>query len=157
MILIFNMKITEQILTGIAFIGIILKYLNIPGELFILVMSLLLLGMFHYIFGFALANKIPLKKLMNKEYYSENKIGTDKIIVAIFWGWSLSIVDIAIIFNFGNWPGNSVMSLSGFSAVISIGLVMFFINKGRKNIQKENLIRLLVAIVLLAIAVFTNK
>lgn len=147
------MKRTEIILASLAILGIMLKIYDVAGAFFLSLIFIMLIALFHYVFSFALLNEVNFKNLFNKEYYKQNNIDTKKILSAVFLGWSLSIIEIAILFNLAYWPGREEMMWAGMISTLLFGLIFIFINKKNKKLVQKNLYRMLIVLILGFIAI----
>ncbi len=141
------MKRVEQILALLSIIGISLKLFNISQGFILSIIFILLIAIFHYFVGFALLNDVNFKNLFNKKYYQEKGIDTKKILTAVFLGWSLSIIEVAILFFLADWPGKEVMMWTGIISTLIFGLAFTFINKKNKLLAKANLYRMLIVFI----------
>ena len=142
------MKRTEQLLALLAIIGISTKLFGINGGLIFSTLSILLIAIFHYIFSFALLNEVDFSNLFKKEYYQEKSIDIKKIITAILLGWSLSVIEIAILFNLALWPGKEAMMWTGMISTLIFGLTFIILNRKNKKLVKANLYRMLIVLVI---------
>lgn len=107
---------TEKVFVCITILGLILKYLNIPGGSPLLVVSLLTLTLLYFPFGFYF--------LSDKSF----KINTG---ISVLFGWLLSVVFIGILFRVMHWPGSAAMAICG--TISAIPLVMFSYMKYKKS------------------------
>lgn len=147
------MKRTEIILASLAILGFMLKIYDVSGALFLSLIFILLISIFHYIFSFALLNEVDFKNMFKKEYYKQNNIDTKKILSAIFLGWSLCIIEIAILFNIAYWTGREEMMWIGMISTLLFGLIFIFINKKNKKLVQKNLYRMLIVLILGFVAI----
>lgn len=150
------MKLAEYIIASLAIIGIILRFFDIQGAIALSTIFVLLLANFHYLFGFAVLNDVKFKKIFKKEYYKENNIDVGEIISAIFFAWSLSILEIAILFKVLDWSGSKMMFITGFTGTVIFGTIFIVLNIKKKAIVKSNLIRIAIIFIfsVLAISLF---
>jgi hypothetical protein len=114
-----NMK-TEKVFVCITILGLILKYLHIPGGGPILVLSLLSLALIYFPFGFY--------------FLSDKSIKTNTGISVVF-GWLLSVVFIGILFRVMHWPGAAPMAIVG--TITAIPLAIFSYIKHQKSNQED--------------------
>ncbi|MHB9140986.1 MAG: hypothetical protein ACYC25_03830, partial [Paludibacter sp.] len=84
------MKKPEIILVVITLIALFMKYLFIPWGSSITSVTMILLSLFYFPFGFAFLNKIPLRKIFKKDAYKG--ITTMRMIGSIGVGMSLSAI-----------------------------------------------------------------
>lgn len=134
---------TEKIFTCITLLGLLLKYLNIPGGNVLFVFSLLVLALLYFPFGF---------------YFLSYKSIKTNTITSIVYGWLLSIVFVGVLFRIMHWPGASVMAIGG--TISSIPLVIFSYIKYQKhnpedlNYYKNLLIRSSVLLIISTFFIF---
>ncbi|HOS16899.1 MAG TPA: hypothetical protein PKX15_07825, partial [Bacteroidales bacterium] len=79
----------EKIFGLLAIVAIVLKWNMLPGGNIMLLLSLSLLSLLYYGFGFALFNRIGFKQLVKKESYTG--ISMFMIIIAVITGIALSV------------------------------------------------------------------
>jgi hypothetical protein len=115
------MKTFEKILIVIAIIGLIFRFLYIPGAFIIMFASLMTLAVLYFLLGFALFNNLKVKDLTQKATY--NSMNNIRLIGAIFTGLALSTIVIGILFKIFRWPGGNIQILSGIVAIIAILIV----------------------------------
>jgi len=123
------MKKAEIILALIAIAAFIMQLFLVPLST-LTVLSLLLLSIIYYGFGFALFNGIRFRKIFKKESYKE--VNTGHIIIAVGAGIALGSTVVGLMFIFQNWLGAGMMLLSALSILIIvfiITLVLFLIYK----------------------------
>ena len=143
------MKRTEKVLLLIVFIGLILKYLHVPGSSAILILSPSSLSLFYMYFSFAFFNGIELKKVFKKQSYQG--IGKMRIIGAIGTGVGLSVGAIGILFKLSTWPGSYVQLLTSLLALALVVIVSFYkLNKSQSAVYLKILKR---AVPVLAICI----
>ncbi|MDD3858817.1 MAG: hypothetical protein PHW83_01350 [Bacteroidales bacterium] len=141
------MKKIETI-SGIIFIvGIILKYLLIPGAGFLLTISGLVLASIYFYLGIFLFLDIKFKDWFRRESYQN--IGPKRIFGAIITGVALSTVMVGIVFMFQYLPGWGIMIIVGGSPLIII-LVISIIKflQTKSNFYTGLIIRIALATIL---------
>ena len=112
------MKNTEKITTVLFFLALLFKILNIPGADILLILSIVILSLIYYPFGFAFFNQIKLRRIFNKASY--DGISTKKIIGAVFFGIILSTICIGILFKILMFPGGTIILTIGTISAIAI-------------------------------------
>lgn len=103
----------------LAVLGIILMFLHISGSAVSSVFILSILGLFYFIFSFALFNGIRLRDAFKSESYQDTNLL--KIIGAILLGISISLVIFGIQFKLLFWQGANEQLLIG---LLPIGLIL---------------------------------
>ncbi len=148
------MIILEIIFAILSIIGLVLAQLHIPGGIAISTFSVLLLAFTHYLLGFALFNGVNFKNIFKRNFYNENDIKTGKIIAAVLAGWTFSVIEIGVLFKILHWPGGQVMLIVGLISTIFTGAFLLFQTKYRKNIFRNNIIRISILLVADIITLF---
>ncbi len=115
------MKKLEAILCVLILTGLILKFALIPGAGTITTFSLLLLGTFYYLFGFALFNKIGFRQIFKRDSYKDTN--ALRIIGAVLTGWAVSIIFIGVLFTVQHYPGAAFFLYCGLVCIILIFIV----------------------------------
>lgn len=113
------MKRFELVMGVLAVLGIILMFLHISGSAVSSVFILSILGLFYFIFSFALFNGIRLRDAFKSESYQDTNLL--KIIGAILLGISISLVIFGIQFKLLFWQGANEQLLIG---LLPIGLIL---------------------------------
>ena len=113
------MKRFELVMGVLAVLGIILMFLHISGSAVSSVFILSILGLFYFIFSFALFNGIRLRDVFKSESYQDTNLL--KIIGAILLGISISLVIFGIQFKLLFWQGANEQLLIG---LLPIGLIL---------------------------------
>lgn len=106
-----KMKIAELIIAGIAFIGLLMNLLIIPGAGAILVVFLSTLSMFYFGLSVMLFNPEIISKHTADQVQSKTK--PLRIIGSVGTGIGLSIALVGILFKMMHWPGSHAMLLVG--------------------------------------------
>lgn len=112
------MQKTEILLAFFALTGFILSLMLIPGSAIMSILSLSLLSMLYFYFGFALFNGISLRDIFKKQSY--NGISGIRIAGAIGTGFALSVIVIGLLFKTRYWPGASAMLITGLPCLLII-------------------------------------
>lgn len=134
---------TEKIFTFLTLLGLLLKYINVPGGNILLVLSLLILSLLYFPFGF---------------YFLSDKNIKTNTVTSIIFGWLLSITFISILFRIMHWPGAIVMAICG--TFLSIPLVIYSYLKFQKsnsedlNYFKKLLIRSIILSIISTLFIF---
>jgi len=122
---------TEKVLLALFIISLIFKLMHWPGAGPIMILSLLILALCYFPFGFY--------------FFSDKNLKTQKIGISLVFGWLLSICIIGILFKLMYWPGSSPMLLIGTLTVVPlIGVAILLYVKSTeilKNYYKNLLIR----------------
>ncbi|MFA6201440.1 MAG: hypothetical protein WC679_13645 [Bacteroidales bacterium] len=118
------MKKPEIILVVITLIALFMKYLLIPWGSSITSVTMILLSLFYFPFGFAFLNKIPLRKIFKKDAYKG--ITTMRMIGSIGVGMSLSAIYIGILFKLNSWPGANHDLIVGLATLVIILVIALF-------------------------------
>lgn len=119
---------TEKVLVIITIIAIFLKFFHVPGGAPLLALSLLILALLYFPFGF---------------YFLSDKSYKENTITSIVFGWLLSICFIGIMFRIMHWPGAMGMNLIGAMTALPLTIFVFFKHKNaipEKNIYYRNLL-----------------
>lgn len=118
------MKKLEKILIIILLIAIVMKLYLMPGGSSIAEISMVLLSLIYFPFGFAFLNQIPLRKIFSKDTYKE--LTSMRFICAIGVGISLSAICIGILFKLNSWPGSNRDLIVGLLTLIIILVIALF-------------------------------
>lgn len=137
----------EKTLLLLCLLALVLKVFNVLLSDIIWVISLSALATFYYIFGLAIFNKFPLRKILKKESYKG--ISKRRIAASLAFGWVLAILSIGILFKLLFLPGAMFQMFVGFSLALS-GLLItsFFYHESKKEFFKGIWIRLIPAILI---------
>lgn len=90
---------TEKVLSILFIISLIFKLLSWPGSSALMLLSLTLLALCYFPFGFY--------------FFSDKNFKNQNIGVSIIFGWFLSIAIIGIEFKLMHWPGANAMLIIG--------------------------------------------
>ena len=141
------MKNLEKILLVIAAVALAMKFFFIPGNGFLLILSITIVALIYYPLGFAFFNGIRLRHIFKKASYSNAP--TRRIIGAVGAGMVLSVLAMGILFDFQDYPGASIQQLTGMMfglIVLTRSLIKY---TGAHDLYyKRIIIRLTVAIVI---------
>ena len=124
------MKKVEKILAALALIGLVMKFLLIPGHGLLLVFPLCFLSIIYFFLGFALFNDIPLRKMFKKESYQA--ISSAKLIGTIGLGFSFSELTFGMLFKIQNYPGSTTQLIGGLFFTIII-LIIALVQYGKNK------------------------
>lgn len=128
---------TEKVLLALFIISLIFKLMHWPGAGPIMILSLLILALCYFPFGFY--------------FFSDKNLKTQKIGISLVFGWLLSICIVGILFKLMFWPGSGMMLLIGSmtAAILLVVSFMLFQNSTPelKNYHKNLLTRTLVLFV----------
>lgn len=118
------MKKFEIIISCLAVIAIILKFIGIPGSGLIVVLTLMTLAITYY-FAFALFNNIRLRTIFKSSSYRYTN--TKRIVGSVVLGLSLSLVIIGLLFKLQLWPGAAIQLNTGL-VFLAICFIVAMIN-----------------------------
>ncbi len=137
----------EKTILLLCLLALILKVFNVVLSDLIWVVSLSALATFYYIFGLAVFNQFPLRKILRKESYTG--ISKRRIAASLAFGWVLAILSIGILFKLLFLPGAMTQMFIGFSIALS-GLLItaFFYHESKRDFFKGIWIRLIPAILI---------
>ena len=130
------MKKLEKILGIVILISLIMKFSFIMGGDILAILSISLLTLIYYPFGFAFFNQIRLRRVFKKDSYKG--ISGLRIIGAIGVGMGLSPICLGILFKLQHWPGSNINIASGLVTtliVLIIALIKF--SKSKDNYYKR--------------------
>lgn len=111
-------EIKFGIFTGVMFL---LRLSECPVGGSSLKIAMILLSMFYAYFSFAYFNGIKLENSFNKESYKG--ISRLRIVGTVGFGFSISILIIALLYNVFNWPSKSILTLVGLICVLIVLVV----------------------------------
>lgn len=117
------MNKAELLLLILLINGLFLHLMMIPGGTILLSLSNLMLCLYYILFGFAIFNNIPLKKVFKKESYSE--ITSNKIILSVITGIVLSLITWTMMFLFLNWPGVFILFFISIISLVLLAIGLF--------------------------------
>ncbi|OQA87496.1 MAG: hypothetical protein BWY27_01043 [Bacteroidetes bacterium ADurb.Bin234] len=126
----------EKIFGLLAIVAIVLKWNMLPGGNIMLLLSLSLLSLLYYGFGFALFNRIGFKQLVKKESYTG--ISMFMIIIAVITGIALSVICIGIPFKVLRLSGSKILFVTGLIPlliVFIISVISYFKTKSKLYIR----------------------
>ena len=125
------MKKIEVVLVSIAILAIIIKiFFGLTFSFFILFFSFLLLISFYNIFSFALINDIKFSSIFDKNSYKD--INEKRIIGAIAFGLTLSIILVGVFFKLQIWSRANIILIVGIIQLLFIlifSVIRYFKNK----------------------------
>ena len=135
----------EKTLLLLSLVALMLKIFNVVLSDLIWLLSLTLLATLYYIFGAALFNRIPLRKILKKERYAN--ISRRRIVASVAFGWTMAILCIGIMFKLLFLPGSMFMLFLGFTLGLAGTLISsFFYHESKKEFFKGIWIRLIPAV-----------
>ena len=146
------MKLTEKILAIAIVIGLVLKFLFVPGGEDLTLIAFLILACIYYPLGFLFFNQIRLRNIFKKKAYENVTVG--KIVMAIIVGINLSIVCVGILFKLLILPGADEMLIIGVAGVLFVSILVAIIGSPDR---KFTLIRTGVLGITGAILLFTPQ
>ena len=124
------MKKIEFITGLIALLGIFLRIIHLDGGSILIVLAFSTLSMFYYVFSFALFNDIKLRDVFKKASYKDTN--AKRIIGAIGFGWTLSVIVIGGLFKLQFWAGANIQLLAGLATmgvILLIATIFYFRSK----------------------------
>mgnify|MGYP000038245669 CR=1 FL=1 len=104
------MKTLEIGLIGSSIVGVILRILDLPGNSFLLILSLGLQSVVYFLFGIVLFNNKTIKDAVSDMPFSPVRGYTFKNFGV---GTVLSVASLGILFKSLSFPGSSIMLLFG--------------------------------------------
>ncbi len=150
----------EKIVGVIVLIALILKLTMIPGGGILIVLSLSILSIIYFPFGFALFNQIEIKRILKRDSYKG--LSALRIVGAIGVGMALSLICIGILFKLQHWPGSTSNLLTGLFTsliVLIIALIRYF--KTKSDFYIRIIKRLLIigglALLIILVSNLTNE
>lgn len=123
------MRKLEILLTGLFLISFTLFFIDIPGGSLFGVAHIISLSLLYLLFGFAIFNKISLRKILKESSYANTS--KQRIFGTICLGIALSITLMGILFRLMFWPG-STFNLS-FGLILLVIIMILSIVKFMKN------------------------
>jgi len=118
------MKKLENILLIIMLIAFVMKLSLMPGGSSITSISMVLLSLIYFPFGFAFLNKIPLQKIFKKDAYKG--MTSTRIICTIGVGLSFSAICMGILFKLNSWHGSNQALIIGLVTLAIILVIALF-------------------------------
>lgn len=146
------MKTTEQILVAIAVLGLIVSLSLWPGGNIALVLSLSLLSLIYFVFGFALFNDIRLKNIFKSAAYKNSN--ALQIVAGVFTGIAMSTAVIGLLFVALRWPGGNVILLQGMIAAGIITLIAAIKYSSKNNKMYLLILRRVLPVFLLSLLLY---
>ncbi|MFT3794193.1 hypothetical protein [Flavobacterium sp.] len=110
---------TEKILFGLFLVGILLKCLNLPGASILIILTLGILSILYFPFGFY---------FLSGKTFKEQKIG-----LSVVSGMFLSAPVYGILFALMRWPGSGIMLLIGIIPCVPLLVVQFLLRKNNPD------------------------
>jgi len=114
------MRKLEIILSILALIGIILQLSGIPGGAILLILSLTILAVLYYPFGFIVLNNIRVRKIFSAGSY--RGLSALRILGTIGIGMALSTVCLGIVFKLETYPGAGYIQIIGLVSLIILAV-----------------------------------
>ncbi|SCY88424.1 GldL-related protein [Flavobacterium caeni] len=138
---------TEKILGSIFILGLLFKLLHWPGGSFFIIISLGILMMVYFPFGF---------------YFLSGKTIKDQNAAAsIFAGMFLSTPVVGILFALMHWPGAMMMLMIGLMGAVPLTIVVFILrsqkNKPELDDYYNKLFLRCVVITAIALLIWTSQ
>ena len=150
------MKTAEKICGLLIFVSLILKLALITGGSILFVLSILVLSLIYYPFGFAFFNQVILRRIFKKESYKG--ISVLRIIGAIGVGMALSAICIGTLFKIQEWPGaNTNLKAGLISSILILIISIYKYLKFKALYYKRILIRLIIIGVFGLILLYTSN
>ena len=136
------MKKAETYLGITAILGFILKLLHIPGNSFLLVVSLSTLALFYYL-SFAYFNNIRIRDIFKIKAYSNTNV--KRILGTIVLGFALSLCVLGILFKIQFYSNANIILLSGlFYLCVILITTLFFYFRNKSFFYKKILNRIII-------------
>ena len=148
------MKKLEMILVFTILIAIVMKLSLMPGGSSIASISMILLSLIYFPFGFAFLNQISLQKIFIKDAYKG--MTSTRIICTIGAGLSFSAICLGILFKLNSWPGSNQDLIIGLVILVAI-LALALIRKIKLKYENNSLmLRRIVILSILGIIFLTS-
>ncbi len=123
------MKKFELMLGLFAIFAVILKFLQIPGNGILTVLTFLTLSIFYYL-SFALFNGVRLRDIFKSSAYKDTN--AKRIIGAVGLGFAFSAIITGALFKLQFWPGGTVQLRIGLiitGIILIVATFFYFRNK----------------------------
>ena len=143
------MKKLEMILVFTMLIAIVMKLSLMPGGSSIASISMILLSLIYFPFGFAFLNQIPLQKIFIKDAYKG--MTSTRIICTIGAGLSFSAICLGILFKLNSWPGSNQDLIIGLVILVAILALALFRKIKLKYANNSLMLRRIVILSILGI------
>ncbi len=140
------MKKLEIILVIITLIALFMKYSLMPLGSSITSVTLILISLLYFPFGFAFLNKISLRKIFNKDAFKD--VTSMRMIVSIGVGMSLSAIYIGILFKLNSWQGANSNLIAG---LVTLAIILAIAMFRKVKLKEENNFFMFSRIVILCI------
>lgn len=135
----------ERFFVAFAAVSLAIKLSGAAGGAIMLYLVLMLLSTFYFVFSFALLNGVGFRGIFRKESYSG--ISFKRIIGAVFTGFVLSTLIIALLFKALHYSGYLEMYVTGLSAALIVVVIAAYqYYKTRIQYYSQVLLRLTIAI-----------
>lgn len=118
------MKILEKILMILMLIVIFMKLYLLSGGSSLASISMTVLSLIYFPFGFAFLGQIPLRKIFTKNMYKEMTLMN--IISVNGTGLSLSFICVGILYKLNSWPYANEYIVFGLAGLVIILVVALF-------------------------------
>jgi hypothetical protein len=142
-------KNLERTFIVIALIGLLFKFLHLPGGSMFFILGATLLCLFYYPFGLAYLQGISIQSIFKKAAYQNTTLVIS--LLALFGGLALAMLLIGIQFKLQFWPGAHVNLMAGIVFIALLLLLSFLL---LKSDNRQNLKRLYIrGSILLAVAI----
>jgi hypothetical protein len=113
-------KNLERTFIVIALIGLLFRFLHLPGGSMFFILGATLLCLFYYPFGLAYLQGISIQSIFKKAAYQNTTVFIS--LLALFGGLSLTMLLIGIQFKLQFWPGAHVMLTAG---IVTASIILF--------------------------------
>lgn len=115
------MKKFEKTIITLAVIGIVMKFLLLPGGTLLTIISLSLIMFFYYFFGIGILNELPFKQIFDRNTYKDYSL--KRIFGSIGAGITLGAITAGILFKLMFFPGDQINLLTGITAGFFVAIV----------------------------------
>ena len=137
------MKKTEITISILAIVAFVLDLMSVYGGPMFIALTLAILSLLYFFFGFALLNKIRFRKLFKKEAYKG--ISLISIIFAFLIGNLLSTAVLGTLFGLLSWEGATPMLCAAIACMATAALlVLIEYLVTRSDLYKSALPRILI-------------
>lgn len=135
----------ERFFVAFAAISLVIKLSGAAGGAIMLYFVLMFLSMFYFVFSFALLNGVGFRGIFRKVSYSG--ISFKRMIGAVFTGFVLSTLIIALLFKALHYSGYLEMYVTGLGvALIIVVIAAYQFYKTRTQFYSQVLLRVTIAI-----------
>lgn len=140
------MKKTEKILVTITLLGVVLRFLLIPGASELITVGATVLAILYGYFSFALLNDIRLRQIFKKTSYTN--LSWKRILISVLIGFSISTIVFGILFKLLILPGAYELLIIGLVGTGFLIVIIFLVPKMKNESYRKIYIRCVPIVVL---------